>query len=65
MAKSVSQIQNEFVKNEALLNDLSKLEAIGTENLPVTERLIIEYAVNFIKKVQENLKTLNIVYLLQ
>lgn len=59
MAKSISQIQNEFVNNEALLNDLSKLEAIGTENLPVTERLIIEYAVNFIKKVQENLKSLN------
>lgn len=59
MAKSISQIQNEFVKNETLLNELSQLEEIGTDNLPVTERLIIEYAINFIKKVQENLKALD------
>lgn len=59
MAKSISQIQNEFVKNETLLNELSQLEEIGTDNLPVTERIIIEYAINFIKKVQENLKSLD------
>lgn len=59
MAKSISQIQNEFVKNETLLNELSQLEEIGTDNLPITEMLIIEYAINFIKKVQENLKSLD------
>jgi hypothetical protein len=59
MAKSINQIQNEIAANEALLNELSKLEEIGTNNLPATERTIIEYAVEFIKKVQENLKELN------
>ena len=59
MAKSTNQIQNEIAANEALLNELSKLEEIGTNNLPATERTIIEYAVEFIKKVQENLKELN------
>jgi hypothetical protein len=59
MAKSINQIQNEIAANEALLNELSKLEEIGTTNLPATERTIIEYAVEFIKKVQENLKELN------
>lgn len=59
MAKSINQIQNEFVRNETLLNELSKLEDIGTDNLPVTERIIIEYAINFIKKIQENLKSLD------
>lgn len=59
MAKSINQIQNEIAANEQLLNELSKIEEIGTGNLPVTERLIIEYAVQFIKKVQENLKQLN------
>ncbi len=59
MAKSINQIQNEIAANEALLNELSKLEEIGTDNLPATERTIIEYAVEFIKKVQENLKELN------
>jgi len=59
MAKSINQIQNEIAANEALLNELSKLEEIGTNNLPTTERTIIEYAVEFIKKVQENLKELN------
>jgi hypothetical protein len=59
MAKSTNQIQNEIAANEALLNELSKLEEIGINNLPATERTIIEYAVEFIKKVQENLKELN------
>lgn len=59
MAKSVSQLQQEFVNNEKLLQDLSKLEEVGIGNLPVTEKIIIEYAINFIKKVQENLKQLS------
>jgi hypothetical protein len=59
MAKSTNQIQNEIAANEALIEELSKLEEIGTNNLPATERTIIEYAVEFIKKVQENLKELN------
>jgi hypothetical protein len=59
MAKSINQIQNEIAANEALLNELSKLEEIGTDNLPATERTIVEYAVEFIKKVRENLDTLN------
>jgi len=42
MAKSINQIQNEIAANEALLNELSKLEEIGTNNLPATERTIIE-----------------------
>lgn len=59
MAKSDKQIQQEFLDNPALLEELSKLEEIGTKNLPVTERYIIAKAINFIKKVQENLKKLN------
>lgn len=59
MAKSTKQIQDEFAANETLINELSKLEAIGTDNLPILERTIVEYAIEFIKKVQENLKQLN------
>lgn len=59
MAKSDKQIQQEFLDNPALLEELSKLEEIGTKNLPVTERYIIAKATAFVKKVQENLKKLN------
>lgn len=59
MAKSVKQLQDEFAANERLINELSKLESIGTDNLPSLEKTIVEFAIEFIKKVQENLKTLN------
>lgn len=59
MAKSVNQLQNEFAANETLINELSKLEEIGTDNLPALERTIVEFAIEFIKKVQENLKSLD------
>lgn len=59
MAKSDKQIQQEFLDNPALPEQLSKLEEIGTKNLPITERYIIAKATAFIRKVQENLKKLN------
>jgi len=59
MAKSTNQIQNEIAANEALIEELSKYEDIGVDNLPITEKNIIAHAVEFIKKVQENLKELN------
>jgi hypothetical protein len=72
MAKSINQIQNEIAANEALIEQLSKLEARierenptdkfqeqGYANLPITEKTIIEYATEFIKKVRENLDALN------
>lgn len=59
MAKSANQIQNEFVNNERLFQELAILEEIGTQNLPVTERLIVAFAEEFIKKVIANLEALD------
>ncbi len=72
MAKSTKQIQDEIAANEALIEQLSKLEANITRKnetdkfqeegfaaLPITERTILAYATEFIKKVRENLDALN------
>lgn len=58
MAKSDKQLQDELLQT-SLIEELSKLEEIGTGNLPLTERYIINKAINFIKRVQENLKRLD------
>ena len=39
MAKTVNQIQNEIANNDALIEELSKLEEIGANNLPATEKI--------------------------
>lgn len=59
MAKTAKQIQQETFENEVLLNEIANRKELGTDNLPVTEKFIIDYAIEFIKKVQENLKQLN------
>lgn len=59
MARTLRQIQDEVAANETFVQELSRLEEIGTKNLPVTERLITFVAIDFILKVQENLKRLN------
>jgi hypothetical protein len=59
MAKSVKQIGDEIAANERLIQELSALEEIGTKNLPVTERLIVNVAIDFILAVQENLRRLD------
>ena len=72
MAKSTNQIQNEIASNEALIEELSKLEEKITRKnptdkfkeegyaaLPITEQTILAYATEFIKKVRENLDALN------
>lgn len=59
MAKSLKQIQDAFADNDRLYQELATLEEIGTQNLPVTERLIVAFAEEFIKKVIENLQSLD------
>lgn len=59
MAKSLKQIQDAFADNDRLYQELATLEEIGTQNLPVTERLIVSFAEEFIKKVIANLEALD------
>lgn len=59
MAKSLKQIQDAFADNDRLYQELATLEEIGTQNLPVTERLIVAFAEEFIKKVIANLEALD------
>jgi hypothetical protein len=72
MAKSIEQIQREIVLNNSLIEQLSQFDANitranptdafqeeGFANLPVTERMILAYATEFIKKVRENLEAVD------
>lgn len=61
MAKSISQLQNEITEDVIRQLSDSSEDFASTNSLPATQRIIIEYAAAFIKKVQENLRSKDLI----